>query len=44
MKSLIGKNTKIFGETHVIENPDRKDNFMIDKTAYMAKITELLKD
>lgn len=41
-KSLVGNQKKLFGKDHtyVVENPDRKDNFKVDKAAYFKVITD----
>jgi pimeloyl-ACP methyl ester carboxylesterase len=35
---------KLIKEVHVVPNPDQKDNFRVDKAAYMAAIREFLED
>ena len=43
MKSLIKKQPKLFHKTpYIVENPDRKDNFLIDKSAYFEQIENFL--
>lgn len=39
IKTAAGSKHKI----HVVENPDRKDNFKVDKAAYMAAVNRFLK-
>ncbi|MCB9232488.1 MAG: alpha/beta hydrolase [Bacteroidia bacterium] len=42
-KGLIAKQKKICDKSvYVVENPDRKDNFMIDKSAYFKVVREAL--
>ncbi len=31
-------------DAYVVENPDRKDNYMVDKAAYAAVLLDFLKD
>ncbi|MFT5820489.1 MAG: pimeloyl-ACP methyl ester carboxylesterase [Crocinitomix sp.] len=41
---LLGKQKKIVAkEIHVVKNPDRKDNFQVDKTAYMNVVKAFLR-
>lgn len=40
--SLSNKQPKTVRKTYVVENPDRKDNFLVDKDAYMNAIVDLL--
>jgi pimeloyl-ACP methyl ester carboxylesterase len=44
MKTLQAKQKKlVVKEIFVVENPDRKDNFKLDKAAYFKRISEFLK-
>lgn len=42
MKTLQAKQKKLVKEIYVVENPDRIDNFLVDKAAYFKKMTEFL--
>lgn len=42
MKTLADKQKKLFAPTFIVENPDRIDNFKVDKAAYFKKIEEML--
>lgn len=45
MKTLQKKQSKVVAkDIYVVENPDRKDNFMVDKAGYFGAISEFLKD
>lgn len=44
MEGLQKKQKKIVKDIYVVENPDRKDNFRIDKSAYFGQITNFLND
>ncbi|MEZ4851355.1 MAG: hypothetical protein R3B93_22620 [Bacteroidia bacterium] len=44
MKRLASKQEKLFAPLYVVENPDRKDNFMVDKAAYFSKIKAFMGD
>ncbi|MFT5860547.1 MAG: pimeloyl-ACP methyl ester carboxylesterase [Flavobacteriaceae bacterium] len=42
MNSLKTKQKKVIGPVYIVENPDRKDNFSIDKVAYFKQISATL--
>jgi len=44
MKKLQAKNKKIISEIFIIKNSDGTDNFLVDKTFYMSKITPFIKN
>ncbi len=43
MKKLQAKSKLINKNVYVVENPDRKDNFRVDKSAYYKVVSEFLK-
>lgn len=43
MKKLAAKSKLVSAEIHVVENPDRKDNFKADKAGYWKVCSEFLK-
>jgi pimeloyl-ACP methyl ester carboxylesterase len=43
MKGLAAKSKKLVDKNiYVVENPDRKDNFLVDQAAYMAQVKKWL--
>ena len=42
MKRLASKQEKLFASLYVVENPDRKDNFLVDKAAYFSQIKSFM--